>query len=345
MKLYGILTLFLILTMLFVPLFSLLGGDYNKNSVSGTNISEATSKDDSASKKTDDKSKNNNNEEDNNNNIETIAVKRVSSGKVEQVDLYDYVVCATASEMPPSYEKEAIKAQAVAVYSYALYLKNNPVNEKNDLSDDPSVHQAYSSREELKKKWGDSYEENISKIEEAVKEVYGAYLTYDGKLIKPAFFALSNGRTNSAKDVWGNDVPYFQSVTSDYDKLSASFTSSFEFEESELCELLNKISENKIKEISIDECVTTASGYVKSIEISGERFSGEKIRSALSLRSGSFTVEQNGDTFKFTCSGYGHGVGMSQYGANCMAKNGSSYQEILKHYYSGIEIGGELSAA
>ena len=345
MKLYSILTLFLIMTMLFVPLFSLLGGDYDKTYANGENISETVKKDDSQNQTTDEKEKNDNNESNSDNSDETITVKRVSSGKVEQVDLFDYVVCATASEMPPSYEKEAIKAQALAVYSYALYLKNNPVNEKNDLSDDPSVHQAYSSRDELKKKWGESYEENISKIEEAVKEVYGKYLTYDGKLIKPAFFALSNGRTNSAKDVWGNDVPYFQSVTSDYDKLSASFNSSFEFEESELCELLNEISDSKIKEISIDECVTNASGYVKSIEISGERFTGEEIRSALSLRSGTFTVEQNGDTLKFTCSGYGHGVGMSQYGANCMAKNGSSYQEILKHYYSGIEIDGELSAA
>ena len=343
MKLYSILTLFLLLTMLFVPLFSLLGSENDKVYSNGINISETAEKENSKTQK-EDKAEDDNGSN-NGDDTPSIAVKRVSSGKVEQVDLFDYVVCATAGEMPPSYEKEAIKAQAVAVYSYALYLKNNPVSDDNDLTDDPSVHQAYSSREELKKKWGESYEKNISKIEEAVKEVYGEYLTYDGKLIKPAFFALSNGRTNSAKDVWGNDVPYFQSVTSDYDKLSASFTSSFEFEESELCQLLSKISDGKIKEISIDECVTTASGYVKNIEISGERFTGEKIRSALSLRSGSFTVEQNGDTYKFICSGYGHGVGMSQYGANGMAKNGSSYEEILKHYYSGIEIGASGSAA
>lgn len=160
-------------------------------------------------------------------------------------------------------------------------------------------------------------------------------MTYDGKLIKPSYFAMSSGMTNSAEDVWGAKVDWLVSVASDSDKLSPSVKSVFEFTESELKNLLK---EYDIENISIGKSVTSKSGYVKSIEISSHKFSGEELRQILSLRSGNFTVKKDDDLFVFTCMGYGHGVGMSQNGANYMAKQGSDYKEILSHYYPGTEI-------
>lgn len=342
MKLYAILTLVLFLTMLFVPLFSLLGNVESQNITTlTTSHSQATpeaqekniSENDNSQVRTE-KEKDN---DKNNKSVETegsISVARVSSGRVETVPLTDYVIGCVACEMPPSYHIEALKAQAIVSLTYALYQrsqKNNP-----DISDDPSVHQAYKTYEELKEKWGDSYDKSIAVIKKAVNDVVGQYLTFDGELIKPPYFALSSGATNSAEDVWGSKVEWLVSVTSDQDKLSPSVRSVFEYSEAELIRLLK--SECDIDKISIGRCDTTRSGYVKSIEISSHSFSGEQLRGLLSLRSGNFTVEKKDDSYIFTCMGYGHGVGMSQNGANCMAKQGSDYKEILSHYYPGTQI-------
>lgn len=340
MKLYAVLTLILFLTMLFVPLFSLLG---RTQSVNAPVISAAVSEDEpesqaetqipeSAEVRTEEKTTAETTEK-----VKTdgdIAVLRASSGKVENIDLTDYVIGCVASEMPSSYGEEALKAQAVVSYTYALYLRNTGGGE-SDISDDPSVHQAYSSYGELKKRWGKDYDKYINKIKKAVKAVEGEYLTYQGKMIKPPYFAMSSGMTNSAEDVWGTKVDWLISVSSDGDKLSPSVKSIFEFTESELIDLL---SEYKIKKISMGKPVVSKSGYVKSIDISSHRMSGNELRKLLSLRSGNFTVKKNGDLYTFTCMGYGHGVGMSQYGANIMAKQGNSYKEILGHYYPGTEV-------
>ena len=340
MKLYAILTLILFLTMLFVPLFSLLG---RTQSVSAPAVSAEVPKSESGSQeevqssentkvRTDEKTTDKADEK-----VETggdISVLRASSGKVESVDMHDYVVCCVASEMPSSYDEEALKAQAVVSFTYALYQRENG-DDSSDISDDPSIHQAYSDYDELKKKWGDDYGKYIKKIEKAVSSVEGEYLTYEGKMIKPSYFAMSSGMTNSAEDVWGSKVPWLVSVSSDGDKLSPSVKSIFEFTESELIELLG---EYKIKKISIGKPVVSKSGYVKSINISSHEISGDKLRRLLSIRSGNFTVEKTGDLYAFTCMGYGHGVGMSKYGANAMAKQGNDYKEILGHYYPGTKL-------
>lgn len=340
MKLYAILSLILLLTMLFLPLFSLLGSTQSVNapvitSVSIENTSQSQAENDKSSKdfevrteKTDDK---------NGKSIDTdgeIAVLRVSSGKVENVGITDYVIGCVACEMPTSYNPEALKAQAVVSLTYALYQRSS--GGESDISDDPSVHQAYATYDELKEKWGDSYDENIAVIQKAVKAVSGEYLTYKGELVKPSYFALSSGITNSAEDVWGSKVEWLISVSSDGDKLSPSVKSVFEYTESELIDLLK--DECTLDKISIGKIVKAESGYVKSIKISSHEFSGENLRQLLSLRSGNFTIEKSDDVYVFTCMGYGHGVGMSQNGANYMAKQGSDYKEILSHYYPGTQI-------
>ncbi len=334
MKLYAILSLILFLTMLFVPLFSLLG----KTSQAVSLTVESVTSTENTSQSQAETSNANTTELRTEKSVETdgdISVLRVSSGKVESVELHDYVVCCVASEMPCTYGEEALKAQAVVSFTYALYMRNS--GGKSDISDDPSTHQAYSSYDELKKKWGDNYDEYIKKIDTAVSDVEGEYLTYDGELIKPCYFAMSSGMTNSAEDVWGTKVNWLVSVTSDSDKLSPSVKSVFEFSTSELKEHLKDYG---IKEISFGKSEVSQSGYVKSIEISSHKFSGEELRQLLSLRSGNFTVSKDGDNYVFTCMGYGHGVGMSQYGAGAMAKNGSDYTEILYHYYPGVVIEG-----
>lgn len=328
MKLYAAISVILLLTMLFVPLFSLLGTGETKNVSASINceVTEEKNKETESGEKKEEKSN------------DGIRVLRTSSGKIENVDMKTYVVCCVASEMLPTYEKEALKAQAVVSYTYALYLMSEPYNDTADISDDSSVHQAYKSKKEIKEKWGDKYDEYIEQIENAVSEVEGEYLTYEGEIIKPAYHAMSSGRTNSAVDVWGSDIPYLKSVTSDGDRLSPKFISTYDFSEIEMKKTLSGICSKTIDSISVGETLTNSGGYVKNIEISGVSFTGESIRKAFSLRSGAFTLTQEGDTFTFTCTGYGHGVGMSQNGAQYMAKNGSTYDEILYHYYTGIEI-------
>lgn len=322
MKFYAIISLIMLLSMLFIPLFSLLGESEGQSvglSITTTAATEATAENTTQPEK----------------EAETIKVMLTASDKIEKMDMTSYIIGCVAAEMPAEYEKEALKAQAVASYSYALFMKNNNEDSKSDISDNSSVHQAYLSAEELKEKWGSNYDKYISLIKNAVAETEGQYLTYNSQPVKPAYHALSSGITNSAEDVWGGEVPWLTSVNSIGDKLSPTCLTTFEFSTDELIRLLNH---KDIKTISIGDTVTSSSGYVKKINISGVDFTGEELRSLLSLRSGNFTVEDKDGIYKFTCLGYGHGVGMSQYGANEMAKNGSSYEEILKHYYPGIEI-------
>lgn len=342
MKLYAVISVILLLTMLFVPLFSLLGDAAAQKTMSYAqqiSAEEATSAHTESKEEDEDvKTESKDNAAEEKESKDSIRVQRTASGKVENVDMRSYIIGCVASEMLPTYEKEALKAQAIVSYTYALYLLQNPYSSEADITDSPSSHQTYRSLDEIKEKWGSDYGECIKRIEEAVTEAEGKYLTYNGEIIKPAYHAMSPGRTNSALDVWGSDVPYLQSVTSDGDRLSPKLISTYEFTESEMKKALAGCGGDKIGDISIGEAVTNSGGYVKSIDISGVTFSGEKLRTAFSLRSGSFTLEKNGDNYKFTCTGYGHGVGMSQNGAQFMAKNGATCEEILKHYYTGIEI-------
>jgi len=278
---------------------------------------------------------------------ETVKVFMSEDDFVLTITLEEYLVGVLAAEMLPTYHEQALKAQAVAAYTYLLYKKSEQQSAPDSqlkgayLSNDAATHQGYLTKEERAEKWEGKAESYEKKLTKAVKDVAGKYITYEGKPIIAAFHANNSGVTHSAETVWGSEVPYLKSVTSVGDKLSpdciktvAMTAQEFSSAVSSLdsCELSGE-AENWVGDIKKDN-----NGYVKSIEIGGAEFTGMKVRDELNLRSAVFTFEFSDGTFKFTTEGYGHGVGMSQYGADYMARQGSTWEEILKHYYTGVEI-------
>ena len=251
----------------------------------------------------------------------------------------DYIVGVVAAEMPASYGIEALKAQSVAAYSFALYRKNSAKDREYDLTDSYKTDQSYLNDDALKEKWGDSYTENINKIRQAVKEVSGEYLSFEGKPALTLYHSVSSGITNSCKDVFGGDMPYLVSVLCEEDKLSSDYKSVFSFSEDELKDKLANLCGNAKSGENMFESIKTAkSGFVKEIKCAGAETSGSEVAGLLSLPSATFTVEFNENAYTFYCLGRGHGVGMSQYAAGRMAENGSDYKEILKRFYPGTEL-------
>lgn len=276
----------------------------------------------------------------NDDNAEIYNVFRVlKDGTVSEIGTEDYVFGVVAAEMPALYENEALKAQAVAAYTFACYRKDNSKNEEYDITADPETAQCYITRDEANQKWGEKADEYTAKIENCINEVAGQLLTYENKAIFAAYHAISSGTTNSSEDVWGNDLPYLKSVNSDGDKLTEKYLSEVTFDSQELAEKLKSISTEECKtENYFSDSVLTNGGYVKSIVYRGKKVSGSEIAKLLSLRSGNFEINYADGNFTFKVKGYGHGVGMSQNGANVMAQQGSSYEEILLHYYSDVVL-------
>lgn len=264
--------------------------------------------------------------------------------KTVSLSLFEYTCGSVAAEMPITYEDEALKAQAVACITNALRLKATGGFDVDgaDISDDTSTHQGYMSLEERKEKWGDSFEKYEEKLEKAVKAVEGKALYYDGKLCIAAFCAISTGTTETAENVWGNAVPYLVSVKSSGDALSPSYSVTAQYSLSQTKECLEKLGLktdglNDLSDIFSDIKKSLA-GTVLNIKAGEKEFTGEDLREAFSLKSAAFDVKCSKDSVTFTTYGYGHGVGMSQYGADSMAKRGFDYEEILKHYYKGASV-------
>lgn len=268
---------------------------------------------------------------------ETVTLLRSESGKKITLSMSDYIIGVVSAEISPLYSEEAIKAQAVASHTYALYQQRKNVT----LTDDCTKHQAYISPEEAKEKWGEKYEIYSKKIISAVSEVKNKVITYDSEIILPAFFALCSGKTESSEDIWGGKTPYLVSVTSTGDTLSSKLTSEEKFTEDEFKAKIEASSNVKLSaeaENWVTSLESTQVGAVKKITVGEKVFSGSEIQKIFSLESNNFTVKYADNSFVFTVTGNGHGVGMSQYGADFMARQGSSYEEILKHYYTGVEI-------
>ncbi len=261
------------------------------------------------------------------------------------VSEFEYVCGSVAAEMPLMYHEEALKAQAIACYTNSLRLKNS--KDKStingaDISDNPATHQGYLTREERKEKWGEDYQKYESKLETIVKDVAGEFLTYDGEYCLCAFSAICTGTTESAENVWGEKIPYLVSVKSSGDTLSPQYSSTNTFTKSQFISIMKDLdvsinSKANLKDIT-GKSKTSKAGTVLKIEINKKSLTGEQIRNAFSLRSSAFKITATENEVTFKVSGYGHGVGMSQYGADFMARQGSTYDEILKHYYKGAEI-------
>ena len=259
-----------------------------------------------------------------------VSVRR-SDGRVVSLELEDYVTGVVGAEMPALFSSEALKAQAVIARTYAL--KANSIGQV--LSDNEST-QSYKDNGELASLWGGNYSSYYSKIKDAVNSTKGVYLTYNGNYIEAVYHSTSNGRTEDSSNVWGNSYPYLVSVESSYDNTNPSFSISKSFSYSDLSSKLG-IGVNSSSEFNI--LGYTSGGRVSSISIDGNQFSGVSFRSMLGLRSADFDIVKNDDGVVITTRGYGHGVGMSQYGANGMGKAGYSYQDILLHYYPGVSLG------
>lgn len=277
-----------------------------------------------------------------------ISVYLSADKEVVTVSELEYVCGAVAAEMPASYHAEALKAQAVACYTNAVRLrKENSENSDDnafsgaDISNDSSVHQGYLTKKQRQEKWGDSFEKYENKITDAVNAVLGCTLTYKDELCVAAYHAISAGATESAKTVWGKDVDYLQSVKSTGDTLSPSYISTISLTKEQFREIAVSIGANPgINDNSawIGAVKMSDAKTVTTIEIAGKTFTGIEIRNAYSLKSAAFTAEVTDTGVTFKVLGYGHGVGMSQYGADYMARQGSDYKEILKHYYKGAQI-------
>ena len=259
-----------------------------------------------------------------------VSVRR-SDGRVVSLELEDYVTGVVGAEMPALFSSEALKAQAVIARTYAL--KANSMGRV--LSDNEST-QSYKDNGELASIWGGNYSSYYSKIKDAVNSTKGIYLTYNGNYIEALYHSTSNGKTEDSSNVWGNSYPYLVSVESSYDNTNPSFSISKSFSYSELSSKLG-FSVNGDSEFNILDY--TSGGRVSSISIDGNIFSGVSFRSMLGLRSADFDIVKNNDGVVITTRGYGHGVGMSQYGANGMGKAGYSYRDILLHYYPGVSLG------
>ena len=268
------------------------------------------------------------------NKQETLIRVLRSNGNIEYMNIEDYLVGVVASEMPALYEEEALKAQAVAARTYALKKIENNYNNEYDVTDDVKT-QVYQSDEMLREKWGDEYDRYIDKITKCVGSTKGEYLTYDNEIIYAFFFSFSNGKTEDNINVFGEDLPYLKSVDSSFDKDA----NEFEYQVTYNLEIFyNKLGLPYSDTLEITNKELTESNRVKSITINNQTYTGTEIRSKLSLRSTDFEFEDNGPSITIKTKGYGHGVGLSQYGANALAKQKKGYKEILKYYYQGTNL-------
>lgn len=265
----------------------------------------------------------------------TVRVKKEATGEIVTVPFEEYVKGVLAGEMPISFEKEALKAQAVAARSYVLKKMEDSKNKDYDVVD-TVMNQVYLDDNYLKEKWQDKFDEKNNKLKEVIIETRGEYLTYNGEVAEAFFFSTSTGKTENSGEVFVTQLPYLKSVDSSWDEeVSPVFNDREEYSVSDFCTRLNVPYKEKI---SIQIIKTTSTGRIKQIKINGVELTGNQVTSALNLRSTYFTINQTGSNVIIETKGYGHGVGMSQYGALAMSKKGYTYDEILKYYYQGVEI-------
>lgn len=264
-----------------------------------------------------------------NSSVSEITVYR-SNGSVINLNMTDYLIGVVSSEMPASFNLEALKAQSVLARTYALKAKQT----ERKLTDTVST-QSYIDIDQMKNKWGNSFNTYYNKIKNAVENTNGEYLSYNGNYIEALYHSTNNGKTESSLDVFGNYYPYLISVSSEYDKNASSYLRTINMP---IDTISNKLGLNLNNDSVISILSYTDGGNIKEININGNNFSGKKVRELLGLRSTDFDISISDNNANITTRGYGHGVGMSQYGANGMANAGYGYKDILSHYYPGTTL-------
>ncbi len=262
----------------------------------------------------------------------TVRLKRENKNIIEKIPLEKYLIGVLAGEMPVSYDIEALKAQAVAARTYTINkIEQNKTREYDVV--DTTNDQVYKDEEQLKEIWKEKYNENTKKLKQAIKDTNGEYLTYDGKPIHAFFFSTSSGKTENCKDVFGESLPYLVSVSSTWDENSPSYEGELNLTKEEFCNKL-EINCDNIK-IDIERNETNS---IKNITINNKTIKGTDFRFKLGLKSTNIEIEELNNNIIIKSKGYGHGVGMSQYGAKEMANKGYKYDDILKYYYQGVEF-------
>ena len=274
----------------------------------------------------------------------TIKLLHTKTNEIEEVPIDTYLCNVVSAEMPADFEKEALKAQAIVARTYTIYKIQNKKHENADICDDSTCCQAWISKEDRLAKWDENIREsNWKKIEECINETKGKIITYDGKPINAFFHSNSGGKTEIPVNVWGGTgYPYLQVVETAGEDGYSQYQSEVILSQDEL---INKLK-TKYEDITIDFnnnddlkiLEYTDSGRVKTVKFGNHELSGTETRSLLGLRSTNFEMVKEDENIKFSVKGYGHGVGMSQTGADSLAKEGKNCEDIIKHFYIGVEI-------
>ncbi|MBE6044091.1 stage II sporulation protein D [Clostridium thermopalmarium] len=279
-----------------------------------------------------------------------IDVYITKENKIDRMSIEDYVLGVVAAEMPAEFEIEALKAQAVAARTYGLAHKENFGAQKSPKAcgadvNDTVEFQVFMNKEERMELWPkDKREEYWDKLNKAVKETENEVLSYDGKLVMaPYYFSTSSGRTEDAKDVFNRSIPYLKSVESPGEERSRKYVSEVKYTYGQLADILNRYNYNfNMKSSTLKNQIAilerTQGGSVSKMKIGNQYISGQNFRNILNLNSANFDIKFNSNDVVIVCKGYGHGVGMSQWGADAMAKEGYNYKEILSHYYQGTDV-------
>lgn len=263
-----------------------------------------------------------------------VRVKNEKSGKISNIPLEEYIVGVLAGEMPITFELEALKAQAVAARSYVMKQMQYNKNLDYDVVD-TVVNQVYLSDEYLKTVWKDEYLSKISKLKKAVSETFNEYLDYNGTIAEAMFFSTSSGYTENSEEVFSTALPYLRSVSSVWDEISPLYEVKYNFS---FFDFYKKLGIDYNEQLNIEILSTTSTGRVKELEINNIKLNANKFVSLLKLKSNYFKISVKNNNIEIITKGYGHGVGMSQYGAQAMALAGKKYDEILNYYYQGTKI-------
>ncbi len=253
--------------------------------------------------------------------------------QIQELNMNDYLIGVIAAEMPALFEEEALKAQAVAARSYALYKMAHTDNDYDVITS--VVNQDYITPKEMQAKWTSDYDTFYQKIKKAVLDTDNEVMLYNNEVIEAFYFSMSNGQTESAEYVFQENLPYLQSVTSTWEEDATNFIVTKSISKNDFC---TQLELKDCRNFHFDNPTKSSSGRILTIKINSQDFTGVEVREKLQLRSTDFSLQEEPESILVTTKGYGHGVGMSQYGANGMAKEGYTYKDILNYYYKDITI-------
>ena len=267
-----------------------------------------------------------------------------SAGAVVSVPRREYLIGAVAAEMPISWPDEALKAQAIAAHSYALYCRDHAAEPASGwLSVDPVRRQGYLTDAVLRSYWGTAYEQNYARLSALVDEILDEILYYENAPACASYFPISDGQTEASENVWGSALPYLISVDSSTDRSADNYEYTVTFSAEQVQQALAGLgisADLAAPEGWFGPAALTSAGYTKTVTVCGQTVTGTTLRRALGLRSTCFTVRYESGAFCFTTKGYGHGVGLSQWGAKALAEQGQNFADILAHYYPGTSLSG-----